>query len=181
MWLFLKHLIQLLLSPSRGWEDISEAGIPVDVLQRKGYYPLIGITALSEFLRLIYRNSPSVIDLLLSAIAVAGTMFASLYLGRLLLDITLPKCTDGHFNHNKADCFTTCLLGIDCLFLIFANAMPAQMTFINFLPLLSLIIIFKASQYLDIREDSRLNFTVLAIIAVIVIPIALGSLLLLFI
>ena len=104
-----------------------------------------------------------------------------MYIGRLLLDMTLPKCTDGHFNPTKVDCFTTYLLGIDCLFLIFANAMPAHMTFVNFLPLLSLIIIFKATQYLDIREDSRLNFTILAIIAVIVIPIALGSLLLLFI
>ncbi|MBO5268698.1 MAG: hypothetical protein J6B13_08075 [Muribaculaceae bacterium] len=181
MWLFFKHLIQLLLSPSRGWEDISEAGRSVDDIRRTGYYPLIGITALSEFLRLLYGNSPSVVDLLLSAIAVAGTMFASMYLGRLLLDMTLPKCTDGHFNPTKVDCFTTYLLGIDCLFLIFANAMPAHMTFVNFLPLLSLIIIFKATQYLDIREDSRLNFTILAIIAVIVIPIALGSLLLLFI
>ena len=181
MWLFFKHLIQLLLSPSRGWEDISEAGRSVDDIRRTGYYPLIGITALSEFLRLLYGNSPSVVDLLLSAIAVAGTMFASMYIGRLLVDMTLPKCTDGHFNPTKVDCFTTYLLGIDCLFLIFANAMPAHMTFVNFLPLLSLIIIFKATQYLDIRVDSRLNFTILAIIAVIVIPIALGSLLLLFI
>ena len=181
MWLFFKHLIQLLLSPSRGWEDISEAGRSVDDIRRTGYYPLIGITALSRVLRLLYGNSPSVVDLLLSAIAVAGTMFASMYIGRLLLDMTLPKCTDGHFNPTKVDCFTTYLLGIDCLFLIFANAMPAHMTFVNFLPLLSLIIIFKATQYLDIREDSRLNFTILAIIAVIVIPIALGSLLLLFI
>ena len=108
-------------------------------------------------------------------------MFASLYLGRLLLDMTLAKCTDGHLNHTKVDCFITYLLGLDCLFLIFANAMPAHMTFINFLPLLSLIVIFKATLYLSIREDSRLNFTVLAIIAAIVIPIALGSLLLLFI
>jgi len=181
MWLFFKHIIQLLLSPSRGWEDISEAGRTVDDIRRSGYYPLIAITALSEFLRLFYAGHPHFIHLLLSGIAIAGTMFASLYLGRLLLDMTLAKCTDGHLNVVKIDCFITYLLGIDCLFLIFANAMPAHMTFINFLPLLSLIVIFKATQYLSIRDDSRLNFTVLAIIAVIVIPIALGSFLLLFI
>ncbi len=178
MWLFIRHLIQLLLSPSRGWEDVSEATIAPDTLQHKGYYPLIGVTALSEFLPLIYSHGEGFLQALIAAIVIGFSLFASLFFAKLFLDMTLPKYVNGSLNLTKVDVFTTYLMGINCIFCILTNAMPASMTFLRLLPLLSVIIIFKSTAYLGIKDENQLNFTGLAIVAVIVIPIAISSLLL---
>ena len=181
MWLFIRHLIQLLLSPARGWEDVSEAALSPKELQSKGYYPLIGLTSLSEFLPLMYSHSEGFLHALEAAIAMAFSMFASLYLGRLFLEMTLGKFINGELNHTKTNIFVICMMGINCLFIILTNALPASMTFLRLLPLLSVIIIFKSTAYMGIKDDNQLNFTGLAIVGVIVIPISISSLLLFFI
>ncbi len=177
MWLFVKQLIQLVLAPSRGWEDVSEARVQVDELRRKGYYPFIAVTGLSEFMRMIYDHELGFWSVLLSAIAIVGVMFVSLYLARLFLDMTLSKFMSGSLNVVKVDVFVTYMMGINCLFCIFMNLMPASMTFLVFLPLISLIIIFKSAAYMSVKADSQLNFLGLASVALIVLPIALTALL----
>ena len=72
MWLYIKQLLQLLLEPSHGWEDISEANRPAETIQRTGFFPWIGITSLSCFARLIYEHDLTFIHVLQTAIAVAG-------------------------------------------------------------------------------------------------------------
>lgn len=181
MWLYIKLLIQLLLSPARGWEDVSEASIPADTLQSKGYYPLMAVTALSEFLPMLYSHSIGFINALLSAIVVVGVLCASLYMAKLFMDLTLPRFTGVSLNVNKVNTFVVCMLGLNCIFYIFNNAMPASMTFLRLLPLLSVIIIFKATAYMGVPEDYQLNFTGLGIVAVIMFPLALSSLILCFI
>ena len=51
---YLKYLVQLLLSPARGWEDISAKSPDPEEMTRKGLYPLIGIAAVSEFCAFFY-------------------------------------------------------------------------------------------------------------------------------
>lgn len=177
LWLFFRHLIQLLLSPVRGWEDVSAASINPAELQRRGFYPWLGVTALSEFAPMIYGARgfwPS----LEAAIAVACAMFASLYIGRLFMDASMRKFLGDSVNPTKIDIFVTFLVGVDCLFCIITNAMPASMTFLKLLPLLSVIIIFKSIAYMGVDEERQLNFTALASIGVIVIPLALAALIL---
>lgn len=181
MWLFIRHLIQLLLSPARGWEDVSEAALSPETLQTKGFYPLIGLTALSEFFPLLYSHGEGFLHAVEAAIAIACSMFVSMYIGRLFLDMTLSRFISGSLNLTKVNIFVICLMGVNCLFCILTNALPASMTFLKLLPLLSVIIIFKSTAYMGIKDDNQLNFTGLAIVAVIVIPFALTSLLLFFI
>ncbi|MBJ2187671.1 MAG: hypothetical protein JFR41_03420 [Muribaculaceae bacterium] len=177
MWLYIKQLFQLILSPSRGWEDVSESGVLARKLQEKGFYPFLGVTAVSEFLRLLYTHDLGFWSVVLSAIAVAGAMFVSLYLARLFLDMTAERFINGTLNAAKVDVFVTYMMGINCLFRVFENAMPASMTFLKFLPLISLIIIFKSNAYMSVKADSQLNFLGLAGVALIVLPWAVGLLL----
>ena len=178
MWHFLKYMIQLLLSPARGWEDVS-ASIPnPDELQRRGFCPWVGVAAVSELLPWLYNHTEGFLAALESVIAIGAALFASLYVGRLFLGMALPKFIRQEVNPAKLNVFITYLMGINCLFLIFVNAMPASMTFLRLLPLLSVIIIFKSTAYLGIDEENQLSFTGLASVAVIVLPMVLGALLL---
>ena len=51
---YLKLMMQLLLVPVRGWEDVSSASPDPDEMLRKGLYPLMGVAALSEFVSFFY-------------------------------------------------------------------------------------------------------------------------------
>lgn len=181
MWLFVRHIFQLLLSPARGWEDVSSSGIQPEAAQRQGFYPLIALTALSEFVPMFYDSDYGFIHALECAVAMGFAMFASLFLGRLFLDMTLSRFVDGELNMKKVDLCVTFLMGLNCLFCILNNVVPAQMTVLKLLPLITVIVIFKSTAYLGIREDSQLNFTGLGIVAVIIIPLIITNLLLLFI
>lgn len=177
MWLYIKQLLQLLLEPSHGWEDISEANLPADEIQRTGFFPWIGVTSISCFVQLFYDANSNFIRTLQTAIAIAGAMFISLYVSRLLLDILLPKYVDPKINISKINVFNLYMIGIMGLYLIIANLMPASLTFLMFLPLLSMLLIFKSTSYMGIKEANTSSFLVLAGLAEIVIPIGIAALL----
>lgn len=179
MWLYVKQLIQLILSPTRGWEDVSESCVLAADIQRRGFYPFIGLTAASEFLRLFYTQGLGFWSVVLSAIALGGTMFVSFYLVRLFMELAAMRIPlySGHYNAVKTDIFVTYMMGINCFYKIVENMLPANMTLLKFLPLISLIIIFKAESYMAVRPDSQLNFLGIAGVAVIGVPWCVGQLL----
>lgn len=179
MWLYIRQLFQLVLSPSRGWEDISEAALAPDDVQRRGLYPWLAITALSEFVRLAYQPGLTFWVALESAIAVGGSMFAALYVARIFLDMTLAPNVDGTLNVGKVSVLTSYMIGVAGLFRIISNAVPASLTLIYILPLISLLILFKAAPYIGVRNDSPMTFLFLTAVATIIIPGALTSLLML--
>lgn len=181
MWFFIQHLLQLVLSPARGWEDISEAARGADDIQRSGLYPWLGVTAMSEFVRLAYQPGLTFVVALESAVAVAGAMFASLYVARIFLDMTLGAHVDGTLNVSKVSVLTSYMIGVACLFRIISNIVPASLTLVHILPLLSLLIIFKASPYIGVRSDSAMTFLGLAAIATVVTPLAMTFLLMIII
>lgn len=180
MWLFIKHLIQLLLSPTRGWDDISESVLKPDEVNRKGFYPLVGVTALSEFFPLVYSHSEGFSHSLAAAVAIGCAIFASMYLSKLFLDLTLSRFIHITLNPNKLSVFISCMLGLNCIYYIIRNLMPTSMTILALLPLLSVIVIFKSTAYMGIKDDNQLNFTGLAIVAVLILPVLISSLILCF-
>ncbi len=180
MWQYIRQLFQLLLAPSRGWEDISESIPSPDEVRRTGFFPWIGVTAASEFIRLFY-GSGGFFSVLLSAIAIAGTLFVSMFIARIILDMTLPRYVNPKINFNKADIFVTYLMGLNGLYIIIANLLPASMTFTRFLPILSIVIMFKSAAYMSVNEDNLMTFLGLSVLAIIAVPIMLGMVLSLFI
>lgn len=71
------------------------------------------------------------------------------------------------------------MIGVAGLFRIISNAVPASLTLIYILPLISLLILFKAAPYIGVRNDSPMTFLFLTAVATIIIPGALTSLLML--
>lgn len=181
MWLFLKHLFQLLLAPSRGWEDVSASGVAYDALLRRGYFPLVVVTGASEFVQLVYSTTLTFVGALESAVAVGGGLFASLYAARLYMDMLLPRLINEKINLVKANVLTTYMLGLDCLYRIFSNLLPASLTFLSFLPLLSVLVLFKSMAYMGVDEERTINYLALAVGGVVILPLVICCLLLIII
>lgn len=179
---YLKNLMQLLLVPGMGWESVEDSALSARDTDRRGFYPWLGVTCLSQFVALFYGHGATFVLMLERAIVVAGGMFASLFLAKLILDLSLADHIEGgSVNTSRVAVFCSYILGLDCLFRIIENLLPATLTFLLFLPLLGISVVFKGSAYLGVKESSLLTFTVLATVAAIIVPIGLTSILLLFV
>lgn len=181
MWNYFKSLFQLLLSPSRGWEDVSASGSSFEALVRGGYIPLVVITGLTEFIQLAYVHDLTFLGALGEAVAVGGGMFASLYASRLFLDVCLKRYISDKINLYKVGNLCIYLLGLDCYYRIFANLLPASLTFLSFLPLISIIVLFKSIPYMEIEEEKAVNFLILSFTGVVAIPLIICRVLMLII
>lgn len=181
MWLYIKQLLQLLLSPARGWEDISETSVAPEILIRKGFYPLVVVTALSELFPLLYTLDLSVVAAIMHGIAVGCALIAGLYLSRMVLDMFLWRFVSGKVNTFKVSLFNTYLMGLNCFYVILNNIVPASLTILKIIPLLSVVIIIKAMPYLSISEDSKLSYISATAACVILIPVLIASILFIFI
>lgn len=171
MWLYIRQLLQLILSPSRGWDDVSEAALTVDEVQRRGFYPWLAITALSEFIPVLYNTERTFLVALESAIAVAGGMFVAMYISRLVLDSMLGRfVAGGTVNITKAGVFALNMVGIACLFTVIENIMPASLTIVKSLPILSLVVIFRSSRFMGIDQSSVMSYVGFAALVTVILP-----------
>ena len=136
----------------------------------RGYLPLTGIVALSEFVPIFYVHDLTFISALCNAIAMGGGMFASLYGARIFLDVVLSRYVDRKINKTKTANVALYMLGLDCIYLIFANLLPGTLTFLLFLPLLSVMVLFKGTAYMCVGEDRAMNFLLLAFTGVVILP-----------
>lgn len=181
MFTYIKNIFRLLVTPARGWEEVSASGIPFDILLRKGFVPFVIFTALTEFVPLVYDHSATFLSSLGGSIAVGGGLFVSLFAARLFLDVVLPRYIDKDINMVKVNNLCIYLVGLDCFYRIFSNLLPASLTFLSFLPLLSILILFKSIPYLGVSEERALKYIFLSFVAVVVIPAVICRLLLLII
>lgn len=170
---FIKNMVQLTLSPGRGWEDVSASGEKPDMLFRKAYYPFIAIVALSEFVRLFYHDHGGVMTVIELAIALFGSYFVSYFISRLILDHYLQPLTDGDVNEVKTGLFTIYGLGLLAMIEMIANVLPTDLTLVKFLPLFVALILYKGAKYMAVKPDHELRFLCLAVAAVIVVPIGI--------
>ena len=178
---YIRFLFQLVLAPTKGWEDISASGKSYSEIQTKGYFPLIILTALCEFIPLIYSPSLTFVNALENVIAIGGGLYVSIYAARLFLDIVLTRFIDAKMNILKINILAIYMLGLDCLYRILANLIPASMTFLSFLPLISIIILFKSAKYLYVPDDRIINYLAISFTGVVIIPASVCALLMLII
>lgn len=181
MWKFIKTLFQLLFIPSEGWAAISSSTSPFEATVLRGYFPLVAVAAISEFVPMAYTHDLTFLLALGNAIAVGGGMYAALYAARLAVDASLSRFVNPKLNRFKSANLVVYLLGLDCLYLIFSNLLPGTLTFLLFLPLLSVAVIFKGAQYIEVDEEHIMNYIILAFTGVVVIPAVICWLLMLII
>ena len=124
---YLKNLFQLILSPAKGWEDVSASVSSSESLVKDGFYPLLGIASLTEFVRLFYYGNGGFVTVLELAIALAGSYFISYYISRMLLEHYLKSHVGGDINPTKINIFSLYALGMLLIIEIIENVMPTDL------------------------------------------------------
>ena len=174
---YLKNILQLILSPTKGWEDISAAVENPDTVAAKGYYPLLAVAALSTFARLFYDHHLSVVTVVMLAVALFGTYFISFYVGRIALESLLKNVVTGEPNVTKITLFILYTLGLSVIIEIIENCVSTSLTPIKFLPLFVALIIYRGSAYMAVKPDNELRFLVICVAVLLVMPILIMLLL----
>ena len=175
---YLKLMMQLLLVPVRGWEDVSSASPDPDEMLRKGLYPLMGVAALSEFVSFFYVRELSLATVLVRAVVDFGAYFVSLFITRLIFDVYLARELEGgEVNRRKSETLTVFAIGIMVLFRIIGNCLPAVVNIFKFLPLYLVLILYKSIPYMGVRHDREFAFLGLTSIATVLVPLAIYYLL----
>lgn len=174
----LKNLIQLILSPGNGWADLGKNKVNPETLQTKGLYPLLGVMAMTEFLALIYHHGISFGLVLTCALAALGAYFVTIYIGRLIFEVTLPGITSGY---DREKGLMTIIMGVGLMAFIkiIDNCMPWKSVVLNLLPLYAVLVLYRAHQYLGIRPGAELRYLGISAVALVVVPIVIYSVLVL--
>jgi hypothetical protein len=174
MFQYIKTLFQLILFPNAGWEDVSATGADPDVMVRKGLYPLLGITACSEFVQLFFNRTMTLVTAIESAIVCFGAYFATIFIAKLIFELYVQKVVHGEIKNMT---LIAVVVGIMALLKILSNCLPEGMTIIKFLPLYIMMIIYKAVPYMAVKQEHEIQFLLIASFATILIPLLLNFLL----
>ncbi len=174
---FLKYLIQLLLSPSNGWDELTREAPSADTLLRKGLYPLLAITALTEFLAFFYSRHVGLGEVLMRAIADFGTYFISVFIAKLIFELYLGRLCDTTPEPARVSVMTVCGIGLMVLIQLISNCLPWNLVLLKFLPLYVVLVLFKAIPYIGVRKKDALHFVGLSAVAIVAVPLAIYYLL----
>ncbi len=166
---FLKYIIQLILSPKNGWDDLDAQSPPMKTMLYKGFYPLLGVSVATEFLALVYHDE-SFLKVLVSAFADFGAFFLAVYLTRLVLSLVLPNLSREMPGNDKIEMFSVVAVGLMVFFQIIDNVVPWSLMLLKFLPLYVILVLSKSFAYLDVRRDCEMHFLVLAAAIVVAAP-----------
>lgn len=174
MFKFLKHIIQLVIYPAKGWEDVSNAATKPEVLCHDGFYPLLAACAVSCLIKLIYNDIEyTFVSALQEAIITFTIYFATLFFAGYAFGTTMQKMTDKHPSENKNSVFIIYNLSILVLLNLISNLLPVELVIIDIFPLYVGFIIFKGVRYLDIAEDKISHFLFMAVSSIILFPFLL--------
>lgn len=173
MLLYLKYLIQLLLAPSDGWQDVADSDPSPAELTRRGFLPLLGVVAVSELCGLLYNKGLGFDVQIIRGVIDFGACFVALYVAGIVFDVFLggvSATSDSAVVRRKGQILAVMALGEMALIRLVCNLLQAEITILRFLPLYVVLILYKAAPYAGVRADSVMRFTAVAALATVVTP-----------
>lgn len=137
---FIGCMMQLIISPGKGWADVDEVGESPQQLATSGFYPLLGITACSAFLPRIYDKNLTLPVLVESAVVTFVSYFIAYFLASALMSATIGKVSTDNPGDKKINTFILYNLSILALITLIRNCLPMELSLVQFMPLFVLVI-----------------------------------------
>lgn len=170
---FLKYLLQLILSPLNGWNDLAERNPDPEDMLSKGLYPLMAVSALTELLALVYDRAAGLMQVLVGVVTDFGAYFLAVFLARLVLDIFMPKVCDIAPDRHRTDTFIVVSVGLMVLFRIIDNCLPWHIMLLKFLPLYVVLVMSKSFAYMSVRKRDEMRFLTVASCVIVAAPLVI--------
>lgn len=173
---FLTCLIQLIISPAKGWEDIAAVGEDPRRICADGFYPLLGVTACSAFIQRFYIPELGPVALIQDAIITFIEYFVSYFLASFIFSLFGAKVVDGELNEKKYHTFVIYNLSLLALITIVGNCFPMELPIVQFLPIFTIIVMWMGRRYMAVKEEFSFRFIFLSAVAILLSPYLLGYL-----
>lgn len=164
------YIIQLILSPKNGWEDLARRNPDPEELLSKGLYPLMGLAAATKFLGLAYHND-TLAQVLIGAVNVFGTFFITVFIARLIFDMYLNKLAETEVDKRRSSTLIVAGLAMMVTFQIIENCLPWGLLIVKFLPLYAILVLSKGTEYLGLSKRKELKFTALSGFSIVAVPL----------
>lgn len=170
---FLKYLIQLVLSPRNGWQDLDAENPDPAVLFRRGLLPLLFVTAATEFCALYHTHVPPLSTVIIRAIVDFGAYFIGYFIAKLVFDTYLPRFIHSEPDQRRSDTVAVMAVGLMVAIQLIDNVVPWNLIVLRFLPLYAILVLYRADSFMHIPARSELTFLVLTTLATVVAPLAI--------
>ncbi|WP_455496601.1 YIP1 family protein [Coprobacter sp.] len=166
----ISNLFALVAAPGKAWQDISSKKESSTTFLNGYLYPIMGLTALSVFANLFSDQFTLERALKLMTINFVK-FFVGFYIASFLIDELLQKFFEREKNPKQVQLFAGYTLSVYMLITIFLNLLIGMFSFLRFAPLYIIYVIWEGSKYyMDINENKRLLFVVLASLILLFSP-----------
>lgn len=177
----LKNILCVIVKPHYGWERVSESQLSPGLALSGLYYPLLGLLALACFFPMVYDHTITVSHSLMTGIIEFSSFFITYFITSYLLEGFYPELAKTRAARNRLNDFIVYNLVFLVLLKILRYLLPSDFTPVLFLMLYMPWMVYRATEYLEVRENKVTKFVVIASALIMGLPIAINYFLSLFI
>jgi hypothetical protein len=165
--LYLKDMLQLILSPAKGWEDISFDGADERGITRFGLCPFLLLTALTVPVQMLYHADLGWLTMLQQGIITFIKFLVTYYIGVFILSMYLPGLTSGEVTEKRVHTFCAYIVGIIAVIDILQNCIPTDIAVLYLLPVYVVFIIWRGVSYMTVEAAHDIRFVVMSSLSLI--------------
>lgn len=175
---YLANILQLLIAPQKGWEDLevndiredgTRGAIDIRRLYTHCFLPLIIICSLTAFIRMMFDGGPDFIGALQQVIIEFFSLFLAYHLAIYIFSWWMPRIlSDDSLPDMRRDAIMVmyCISIIAIIFLI-GNIIKVKLALISFLPFYVMFIIWKGADFVGIPQRNIGAFMFMAAAAIL--------------
>lgn len=167
---YLRDMLQLILSPVKGWEDVSADGYDARRLLTKGFIPFVAIVAVTVLIDFVYEPDASAFVIIQQTIICFLKYFATYYLASFVFTLYLPTCIDGELSMKKCHTFILYGLGLVALINLIQNCIPVELAVSFVMPIYALYILWRGLRYMSVSFNGVGTFLLMIIFSIILPP-----------
>lgn len=174
---YLKLMLQLAMSPAKGWEDIAASADTSRRTLIRGLLPVIGVSALTVFIGAFYALRPAFGPLLIGAVVMFAKYIITYFIGVAVLTFALPRLAGDEIpERDKVEIFCAYSVGLMAAIGILENLLPMQLSLLQFLPLAVIVVMCLGKNYLHIDDGRIFQFAAVVTLSLVLPVFLIGSL-----
>lgn len=155
---YAKQLLQLVLSPSRGWEDIAAAHTDPTRVSAQLMMPSFVVAAASAMLSMLFDPDVTLSDAAIDAVVTFVAYFVSFAIAVQAFRTRLGKYIEGEPDKDRNLTVIVYTLTLLALSTIICNFTPISAIISYILPLLVGLVAWKSASYLQVKQDREFGF-----------------------
>ena len=166
---YLKLMLQLVLAPSKGWDDVAAAAPDPQRELVFGLVPVCALAGISVAASVYWMHDVAFSSLIIRGVVCFAVYILTYFIAQALLTALLPRITeDGLVDRERVAVFAQLCVGLMAVFGMVENLLPSEVApIVQFLPLLVVVVMYRARDFLDVDRTKTGLMLAFGIVAVI--------------